>query len=92
MVFKGRLNRVSLLIGQLCIGYFTKNKPTFFQNKKIATATIHFLKFQAQAEGIFVNRSIMYIFFMCHSFFLLDLRVVNIPQIQVTMASFGFLV
>jgi hypothetical protein len=30
------------------LGYFTKNKPTFFQNKKIATATIHFLKFQAQ--------------------------------------------
>ena len=29
--------------------YFTKNKPSFCQNKKIVTITSHFLKFQAQA-------------------------------------------
>jgi hypothetical protein len=29
--------------------YFTKNKPSFCQNKKIVAITSHFLKFQAQA-------------------------------------------
>jgi hypothetical protein len=31
------------------LGILQKISPLFFQNKKIATATIHFLKFQAQA-------------------------------------------
>jgi hypothetical protein len=29
--------------------YFTKNKPSFCQNKKIVAIASHFLKFQAQA-------------------------------------------
>jgi hypothetical protein len=29
--------------------HFTKNKPSFCQNKKIVAITSHFLKFQAQA-------------------------------------------
>ncbi len=49
--FSNHLNQQNCFLSSTTknLRYFTKNKPSFCQNKKIVAITSHFLKFQAQA-------------------------------------------
>ncbi len=49
--FPNHLNQQNCFLSSTTknLRYFTKNKPSFCQNKKIVAITSHFLKFQAQA-------------------------------------------